>query len=87
MAEGSFLLKINGSANSQIRHTGAENLDIIKATCFIITNREAYPIKPDSANSSQLALSSKNDIYKVISFFSSPNYHPLYSYKLSQYIL
>ena len=87
LAEGSFGIKENGSAFYQIRQTGLDNLDIIKAICLIITNREAKPIKADSQNSYQLSLTSKIEIAKVISFFSSPNNHPLLGYKFNQYIL
>lgn len=87
MAEGSFGLKANGSAFYQIRQTGEDNLEIIKAICLIITGRESKPIKSDSSGSYQLTLSSKLDVKKVIYFFSSPDNHPLYGYKLSQYKL
>jgi hypothetical protein len=87
IAEGSFGLKTNGSAFYQIKQKGEENLDIIKAICFIITGRESKPIKADSSNCYQLTLSSKLDIQKVINFFSSPNNHTLLGYKLKQYNL
>lgn len=87
MAEGSFGIKANGSAFYQIKQTGEDNLDLIKAACLIITGREARPIKADSKNSYQLTLSSKLDVQKVISFFSSLNNHSLVGYKLSQYTL
>lgn len=87
IAEGSFGIKVNGSAFYQIRQTGEDNLDLIKAACLIIAGREARPIKADSNNSYQLTLSSKLDVQKVISFFSSPNNHSLVGYKLSQYAL
>ncbi len=85
--QGSFGLKANGSAFYQIRQTGEDNLDIIKAACLIITGREARPIKADSQNSYQLTVSSKLDIQKVIYFLSSPNNHSLVGYKSSQYTL
>lgn len=87
MAEGSFGLKISGSAFYQLRQTGDDNLDLLKAACLKITGREANPFKADSVGSYQLSLSSKIDIEKVVYFFSSSNYHPLYGYKLSQYKL
>ena len=87
IAEGSFGIKVNGSAFYQIRQTGEDNLDLIKAACLIIAGREARPIKADSNNSYQLTLSSKLDVQKVISFFSSPNNHSLVGYKLSGYAL
>ena len=87
IAEGSFGMKTAGSAFYQLRQTGDDNLDLLKAACLKITGREAYPIKADSVGSYQLSLSSKIDIEKVVSFFSSSNYHPLYGYKLSQYNL
>lgn len=87
IAEGSFFFKKDGSAYYQLRQTGVDNLDLLKAACLIITGREAYPMKADSACSYQLSLSSRIDIQKVINFFSYSNHHPLYGHKLSQYKL
>lgn len=87
IAEGSFGIKANGSAFYQLRQTGENNLDLLKAACSLITGREAYSMKPDSVNSYQLSLSSKTDLQKVVSFFSSSNIHSLYGYKLIQYNL
>ena len=87
MAEGSFGLKAKGSAFYQIKQTGDDNVDLLKAACLIKTGREAYPMKADSVGSYQLNLSSKIDVEKVIYFFSSSNHHPLYGYKLSQYTI
>ena len=61
MAECSFGLKANGSAFYQIKQTGDDNLNLIKAACLIITGREANSIKADSTGSYQLTLSSKLD--------------------------
>jgi hypothetical protein len=71
--EGSFGTKVNGSAFYQIKQTGEDNLDLLKAACLLITGREAYPMKADSADSYQLSLRSKADIQKVVDFFSSPD--------------
>lgn len=87
MAEGSFGMKTVGSAFYQLKQTGDENVYLLKAACLIITGREAYPIKPDAVDSYQLSLSSKSDVEKVVSFFSSSSYHTLYGYKRSQYKL
>ncbi len=87
MAEGSFGMKTAGSAYYQIRQTGADNLNLLKATCLKITGREANTMKADSVNSYQLSLTSKSDIEKVVNFFSSSNYHPMVGYKMSQYKL
>lgn len=87
MAEGSFGMKTVGSAFYQLRQTGVDNADLLKAACLKISGREAYPMKADSVDSYQLSLSSKFDIEKVVHFFSSSSYHPLYGYKLSQYKL
>ena len=59
---------------------------IIKAICLLIAGREALPIKADAVNCYQLTLSSKNDVQKVVDFFSSPD-NSLYGYKLEQYNL
>jgi hypothetical protein len=87
MAEGSFGFKSTGSAFFQIKQKGVENYNIIKAICLIIAGRESKPIKADSAGCYQLSLTSRIDVQKVVDFFSSPNNHPLYGYKLSQYII
>lgn len=85
IAEGSFGIKNDGSAFFQIRQTGIEAYEIIKAICLVIAKREAYVIKPDKSNSYQLSLSSKKDIQSVINFFSSIKNHELIGYKLIQY--
>lgn len=87
IAEGSFFLKANGSAYYQIKQKGIENYAIIKAICLLIADREAKAIKADSADCYQLSLSSRIDVQKVVDFFSSPDNHPLYGYKLEQYNL
>ena len=42
-------------------------------------------MKADSVGAYQLSLGSKFDLQKVVSFFSSSNYHKLHGYKFSQY--
>lgn len=39
IAEGSFIIKSNGSASFQIRQTGIEAYEIIKAICNIIAKK------------------------------------------------
>lgn len=87
MAEGSFGIKAAGSAFYQLKQTGDDNVDLLKAACLKITGREAYAMKADTVGSYQLSLSSKTDIEKVICFFSLPSHHILYGYKLNQYKL
>jgi hypothetical protein len=87
IAEGSFGMKSKGSAFYQLKQKGVENLPLLKAACLRITDREARPMKADSVDAYQLCLSSKNDIDKVISFFSSSDHHPLFGYKSSQFTL
>jgi hypothetical protein len=70
-AEGCFSFKSDGSAFYTIRQGGLENLEIIKAICLIITNRECRPIKPDTGNSYKLTITSKLEINKVLNFFTS----------------
>lgn len=65
IAEGSFGIKVNGSAFYQIKQKGIDNYPIIKAICLLIAGREAKEIKPDSADCYQLTLSSKFDIQKA----------------------
>jgi len=87
IAEGSFGIKTNLSAFFSIKQKGEINYEIIKAICLIITGRESYIIKPDSADCYQLTLTSKNDINKVLYFFTSSysNNYPLLGYKLIQF--
>lgn len=66
MGEGSFGLKVNGSAFYQIKQKGVENYEVIKAICLVVANREAKPIKADAADAYQLTLSSKVDVQKVV---------------------
>jgi hypothetical protein len=68
MAEGSFGMKTVGSAFYQLKQTGDDNVDLLKAACLKITGREAYPMKADFVGSYQLSLSSKIDIEKVVLF-------------------
>lgn len=87
MAEGSFGIKSQGSAFYQLKQAGENNLYLLKAACLIMTGRDAKSINADSVGAYQLSLSSKMDIAKVISYFSSTDHHPLYGYKLSQFTL
>lgn len=84
MAEGSFGMKIDGSAFYQLKQKGADNLYLLKAACLIITGPRRE-LNSDSTGAYQLSLSSKKDIEKAISFFSSSN--RLCGYKLSQYTI
>ena len=85
IAEGSFIIKNNGSASFQIRQTGIEAYEIIKAICIIIAKKNVNIIKPDNSNSYQLTLTSRKDLQNVINFFSSPLNIELKGYKLIQY--
>lgn len=87
MAESWFGFKTGrNSGHYQIRQTGIENLEVLKAICLKVTGREAYEMKPDDrANSYQLTISSKQDINKVIRFFSSPSVFPICGDKGLQY--
>jgi hypothetical protein len=111
MAEGSFGMKKSGSAFYQLRQSGDNNVNLLKAAPppplffqnlrseqggmgggalhagVLITGEKAKDLKPDSANSYQLSLTSKKNIEQVITFFSSSNNHSLYGYKLDQYLL
>jgi len=86
MAEGWYGFKENRTSGLyQIRQTGIENLYILKAIRLIITGKESRRIKPDKKDSYQLAIVSKEEIKKVVEFFTSPNVHPLYGYKKEQF--
>lgn len=85
IAEGSFGMKRSGSAFYQLKQKGGDNLYLLKAAYLIITGRERSSIKAESTGAYQISLSSKIDIEKTISFFSSGNHHPLCGHKLSQY--
>lgn len=87
MAEGSFGIKEDNSAFYQLKQSGFDNLNLLKAASLLITGEESNRIfNPDSRGAYQLSLSSKKNIEQVIYFFSSPDHHPLYSYKLDQYL-
>ena len=83
IAEGSFGVKVNGSAFFQIKPKGLENYNIIKAIYVLIADREKN-IKADYSNSYQLSLSSKADVQKVVDFFSGFD-TMLHGHKLIQY--
>jgi len=86
MAEGSFGFKTRGSAFYQLKQSGEDNVNLLKAASLVITGEETTAsFKPDSVGGYQLALSSKKNIEQVVLFFSSSNHHPLYGYKLEQY--
>ena len=85
MAEGSFSFKKDGSAFYQIKQKGLNNFHVIKAICLAITNREIKSIKPDRSDCYQLTLTSKSDVNKVLSFFSSSENISLIGFKLIQY--
>ncbi len=87
MAEGSFGMKNNGSAFYQLRQTGEENVNLLKAAYSLITGKDEKEkiLNPDSVNSYQLSLGSKIDIRSVLDFFLSSNVHPLVGYKLVQF--
>jgi Cytochrome b/b6/petB/LAGLIDADG endonuclease len=84
IAEGSFGFKREGSAFYNLKQKGEENLNLLKAACFVITGKNDFSFNPDSSNSYQLALRSKFDIQKVVNFFSISNPF-LLGYKLKQY--
>lgn len=87
MAEGSFGFKADGSAFYQLKQSGSDNVNLLKAASLRIIGEESNKLwNPDSKGAYQLSLSSIKDIEQVILFFSSPDHHPLYSYKLDQYL-
>jgi len=87
MVEGSFGFKATGSAFYQLKQSGNDNVNLLKAASLLITGSESNRLfNPDSKGGYQLSLSSIKDIEQVILFFSSPDHHPLYSYKLDQYL-
>lgn len=87
MAEGSFGIKANGSAFYQLKQSGDDNVNLLKAASWLITAEESKRIfSPDSKGAYQLSLTSVKNIEQVFSFFSSPDLHPLHSYKLNQYL-
>jgi hypothetical protein len=75
-AEASFGIKKNNSAFYNIRQTGIENLNLIKAIQFLIKaiqflikGKVENEIKPDSSNSYQISFTSKKDIQTIVNFF------------------
>lgn len=85
-AEGSFRIKNNNSAFYNIRQTGIENLELIKAIQNLIKGKIVSEIKADSNHSYQISFTSKKDIQTIINFFFSNNY-PLSGNKKVQYNL
>ena len=86
IAEGSFGFKTRGSAFFQLKQSGEDNVNLLKAASFVITGEQpTVSLKSDSSGAYQLTLSSKKNIEQVVSFFSDSNHHPLYGYKLEQY--
>ena len=86
IAEGSFGFKARGDAFFQLKQSGEDNVDLLKAASFVITGKHSTAsFKVDSFGGYQLALSSGEDMEHVISFFSSGSHHALYGYKLEQY--
>nr|YP_009663701.1 hypothetical protein [Dactylella tenuis]QCW06839.1 hypothetical protein [Dactylella tenuis] len=75
MAEGSFGMKVDGSAFYQVRQKGLENYNILKAICLVIANKHINETKPDDNDNYQISLTSKIDIQKTINFFSSNKNH------------
>ena len=67
-----------------IKQKGIENYNIIKAICKLITEKDARPIKADTADCYQLTLSANLAVKKLVVFFSSPE-NSLFGYKLLQY--
>lgn len=86
-AEASFGIKKDNSAFYNIRQTGIENLELIKAIKILIKGKIGSEIKADSSNSYQISFSSKKDIQTIINFFSFSNNYPLSGYKKVQYDL
>lgn len=86
IAEGSFGFKTRGSAFFQLKQSGEDNVNLLKAASFVITGEQpTVSLKSDSSGAYQLTLSSKKNIEQVVSFFSDSNHHPLYGNKLEQY--
>ena len=87
MAEGSFGFKAAGSAFFQLKQSGDDNVNLLKAGSLAITGEQSTAsFKPDSFGGYQLSLTSKKNIAQVVSFFSFSDHHPLYGYKLKQYL-
>lgn len=87
MAEGSFGIKTNGSAFDPLKQSGDDNVNNLKAASWLITAEESRRIfSPGSKGAYQLSLTSVKNIEQVIYFFSSPDHHPLHSYKLNQHL-
>jgi len=70
MAEGSFFIKNDKGCYFNIRQTNINNLSLMNAIQFSLLGKIKFLLKPDSSNSYQLSISSKDDIQQVINFFS-----------------
>jgi len=85
IAEGSFGIKSNGSAFYSIRQTGILNMPLIQAIQLRLLGSLKTDIKPDNQDSYKITMSSREDIQKIVNFFSYSNHHPLLGYKSFQY--
>jgi hypothetical protein len=84
MAEGSFLIKKNNDACFQLRQREHTNLFLAFNLIFESSRKIGLDINK-LGNYNLFSISSKQDIQKVINFFSFSGYHPLFGLKLIQY--
>ena len=82
MFEGSFFIKKNNDGCFQLKQR--IHINLFEAFKLVFsTNRK---IKTEKALYNQFGVSSKNDVQKVINFFSFSDLHPLVGLKGIQYI-
>jgi hypothetical protein len=81
MADGSFLVKANNDICYQLKQK--YNLQLIKDICLLLNINQRISINQNKYI--QLTISSKNEIQKIIDFFSNNNNHPLLGKKLLSY--
>lgn len=82
ISEGSFLIKKNKDACFQLRQRTHEN--IFEAISCVFSTKKKINVDKDNLYQ-LLSLSSKEDIQKVIIFFSFSGNHPLLGYQLLRY--
>jgi len=81
VAEGSFFIKSNNDGCFQIKHK--MHYELFEAFKLVFNTERKITI--DKLNNSQFGVSSKEDIQKVINFFSFSGLHPLVGAKLNSY--
>lgn len=82
MSEGSFFFKVNNDGCFQLK----QRVHDILFEAFKLVFETKRKISNEKDMYSQFSVSSKDDIQRVINFFSFSGYHPLVGLKGIQYL-